>query len=91
MVAHEANGYHVGQLGSRSSQMRERNTGAHNSGCEVYSNTGPYKVLLEAQETASGGRGDQENTQRRGGSVEVRLKIRGGKLRGFIPGKRHSI
>lgn len=51
-MALEANGYHVGQLGSRSSQMRERNTGAHNSD--------PYKVLLEAQETDSGGRGDGE-------------------------------
>lgn len=59
-MAHEANGYHVGQLGSRSSQMRERNIGAHNSG--------PYKVLLEVQETASGGRGERE------GSMEVRLK-----------------
>lgn len=44
-MAHEANGYHVGQLGSRNSQMRERNTGAHNSYL--------YKVLLEVQETAS--------------------------------------
>lgn len=43
-MAHEANGYHVGQHSSRSSQMRERNTSAHNSECEVYPNTGPCRV-----------------------------------------------
>ena len=45
IVAHEASGDHFGQHGSRNSQRRERNTGAHNSECEVYSNTGPSDMF----------------------------------------------